>query len=262
MQRVVYATLVAAVVIGSSSSPAAQWPKFQTPGVPRTASGEPDFNAPAPRTADGKPDLSGMWTSGRFGARTGLSPATSMYVEVGAPLTDYGEELMKRRQAANSIDNPRGHCRPMGIMQLHTQALPAKYLQTPRELVILYEGNMERREIFIDGRSLPDNDPQPWWNGYSVGRWDGDTLVAETTHFRDDGWLDMSGSPLTDVGKITERFRRLSYGQMQIDITIEDQKAYRRPFTVRVDHALVLDQDLIEFVCLENNRFPPDGRLR
>jgi hypothetical protein len=144
----------------------------------------------------------------------------------------------------------------MGFMQLHMVALPARYLQTPRQLVILYEVNGERREIFTDGRSLPNGSPQPWWNGYSVGRWEGDTLVVETTHFRDDGWLDMAGSPLTDAAKVIERFRRPAYARMEIDITIDDPKAYRRPFTVRVNQSPMLDQELIEFVCLENNRFP------
>ena len=114
---------------------------------------------------------------------------------------------------------------------------------------------MERREIFIDGRSLPPGDPQPWWYGYSAGRWEGDTLVVETGHFRDGGWLDIIGSPLTDAGKVTERFRRVSYGRMEIDVTIEDAKAYTMPFTVRVNQQLMLDEELIEFICLENQRF-------
>jgi len=187
--------------------------------------------------------------------------ATSMWVGVGLPLSDYGETLLKARQAADGRDNPRSHCRPMGFMQLHMLGSPAKYFQTPRELVILYEANSERREIFTDGRPLPNDSPQPWWNGYSVGRWDGDTLVVETTHFRDGGWLDMAGTPLTDAARVTERFRRPAYGLMEIDITIDDAKAFRRPFTVRWNQSLMVDQDLIESVCLENNHFPRDGRV-
>ena len=120
----------------------------------------------------------------------------------GVSRTDYGQRLFQQRQATDSRDNPRGLCLPVGIMQLHMAAQPAKYIQTPRELVILYEGNSERRQIFTDGRSLPRNDPQPWWNGYSVGRWAGDVLVVETTNFRDGGWLDMPGNPLTDAAMI------------------------------------------------------------
>ena len=171
------------------------------------------------------------------------------------PLTPFAAELLKTRVAGNSKDNPEAHCLPMGIIQLHTQGAPRKYVQTPRELIILYEASAERREIFTDGRALPADDPQPWWNGYSVGRWDGDTLVVESSSFRDGGWLDIMGSPLTDAARITERFRRPAFGRMEIDITIEDKKAYTKPFTVRVNQQLMLEEELIEFVCLENQRF-------
>jgi hypothetical protein len=142
----------------------------------------------------------------------------------------------------------------MGLMQFHEHPQPRKIIQTPTLIVILYEGNAGVRQIFTDGRSLPDNDPQPWWFGYSVGKWDGDTLVVETSSFRDEGWLDIRGSPQTDAAKMTERFRRLNYGTLQIDVTIDDPKAYTRPFSVRVNHRIVLDGELIEFVCNENNR--------
>jgi hypothetical protein len=272
MNRLIRIVSTAAVLAISSSPLAAQWPRQATPAVPRTPTGEPDFRAAAPRTPEGKPDLSGVWRSGGdFRHAQGpnapptpqpwdLASATSMWVAVGLPFTDYGEQLAKTRQAAFSKDNPRSHCLPMGFMQLHVVGGPATYLQTPRELVILYEVNGERREIFTDGRALPANDPQPWWNGYSVGRWDGDTLVVETTHFRDGGWLDMSGSPLTDSAKVVERYRRPSYGWMEIDITVDDPKAYRKPWSVRVNQRLLLDQDLIEHVCLENNQFPREGK--
>jgi hypothetical protein len=176
-------------------------------------------------------------------------------MEGGLPLTPYGAELLKTRMAGNSKDNPEAHCLPMGIVQLHTQGAPRKFFHMPRSLVILYEASWERREIFLDGRSLPDEDVHPWWYGYSVGHWDGDTLVVETARFRDGGWLDIIGSPLTDAGKVTERFRRVNFGRMEIDVTIEDPKAYTRPFTVRVNQQLMLDQELIEFICLENQRF-------
>src|SRR3989442_11203445 len=127
-------------------------------------------------------------------------------------------------------------------------------IQTPGVIVILYEGNAGVRQIFTDGRRLPNNDPQPWWYGYSVGKWDGDTLVVETTGFRDGGWLDINGSPLTDAAKMTERFRRVSYGILEIDITIDDPKAYTKPFTVRVDQRVIVDTELIEFICAENEK--------
>jgi len=176
-------------------------------------------------------------------------------IKEGLPLTPEGREILKARVAGNSKDNPEAHCLPMGIVQLHTQGAPRKFFQTPSELVILYEASMERREIFTDGRGVPNNDPQPWYYGYSAGRWDGDTLVVETTGFRDDGWLDIIGSPLSDAGKVTERFRRPAFGRMEIDVTVEDKKMYTRPFTVRVNQQLMLNEELLEFVCLENQRF-------
>ena len=122
--------------------------------------------------------------------------------------------------------------------------------------MILYEGNSERRQIFTDGRALPpQGEPQPWWYGYSVGRWDGDTLIVETNNLRDDGWLDVRGSPLTDQATVTERLRRPTYGKLEIDVTIEDPKAYTKPFTVRINQQISPDDELIEFVCNENQQF-------
>jgi hypothetical protein len=272
MKRLGSAVCVAVVVALSGASVLAQWPKHPTPDVPRTPAGAPDLDAPPPRTADGKPDFSGLWRgAGGLGAAAANakpapdSPPVAGFRNVGQnlkggqlPLTPEGAALLKERVAGDSKDNPEAHCLPMGIVQLHTQGAPRRYVHTPRALYILYEASMERREIFIDGRTVPTNDPQPWWNGYSAGRWEGDTLVVETGGFRDGGWLDIIGSPLTDAGKITERFRRPTFGRMEIDITIEDRKAYTSPFTVRVNQNLMLDEELIEFVCLENQRFGPE----
>ena len=268
MRRQLFSVVLIAAMAVSAATLSAQWPKQPTPGVPKTASGEPDMNAPAPRTADGKPDLSGVWRAGGgVGGRQGGAPQPAsgppvagfrdigQNIKEGLPLTPYGAELLKTRVAGNSKDNPEAHCLPMGIVQLHTQGAPRKFFQLPRSLVILYEASWERREIFTDGRALPGEDAHPWWYGYSTGKWDGDTLVVETSGFRDGGWLDIIGSPLTDAGKVTERFRRVSYGRMEIDVTIEDRKAYSRPFTVRVNQQLMLDEELIEFICLENQRF-------
>ena len=273
--RAVVATACLAAVLALLARPtSAQWARYPTRNVPKDAKGQPDMNAPAPRTADGKPDLSGLWRGGAGGAGRGRGAAADapppsgppvagfanvgQNIKEGLPFTPYGAELLKTRVAGNSKDNPEAHCLPMGIIQLHTQGAPRKFIQTPLELVILYEASSERREIFTDGRPLPSDDPQPWFNGYSVGRWDGDTLVVETVQFRDGGWLDINGSPLTDAGKVTERFRRPTFGRMEIDVTIEDKKAYTKPFTVRVNQSLMLDEELLEFVCLENQRFGPE----
>ena len=264
---------VAAVLAVVAPLVSAQWARYPTPNVPKNAAGQPDMNAPAPKTADGKPDFSGLWRGGGGAVGRGRGDAAEapptgppvagfanvgQNIKEGLPLTPYGAELLKTRQAGNSKDNPEANCLPMGIIQLHTQGAPRKFLQTSQEIAILYEASSNRREIFIDGRPLPTDDPQPWWNGYSAGHWEGDTLVVETVQFRDGGWLDINGSPLTDEGKVTERFRRPTFGRMEIDITIEDKKAYTKPFTVRVNQQLMLDEELIEFICLENQRFGPE----
>ena len=139
-------------------------------------------------------------------------------------------------------------------MQLHNHPQPRQIIHTPRSIVVLYEGNAGIRQIFTDGRPLPSNDPQPWWYGYSTGRWDGDTLVVQTNGFRDGGWLDINGAPLTDAAKWIERFRRVNYGSLEIEITVDDPKAYTRPWTVKIEQSIMLDTDLIEFVCGENEK--------
>jgi hypothetical protein len=248
----------------------AQWPRRPSKNVPKTEKGEPNLNAPAPRTADGKPDLSGVWRGvgglGRQGApppppQSGPPVAgfrdVAANIKEGLPFTPWAQAVLKERVAGNSKDNPEAHCLPMGIIQFHTQGAPRKFVQNPDLLVILYEASSGIRQIFTDGRALPtvNDDLQPWYYGYSVGKWDGDTLVVETTGFREDGWLDIIGSPMTDAAKVTERFRRVSVGKMEIDITVDDKKAYTRPWTVRVNQDLMLDQELIEFICEENQRF-------
>jgi hypothetical protein len=249
-------------------TPSAQWTPFLRPGVPRTADGKPDLNAPPPRLANGKPDFSGVWESrvppsGRPGpALPSLadSPPVATFFNVaanmkeGLPLTPWAAERLKQRTAAFSKDNPDANCLPIGFMQLHTHSQPRKMVQTNDDLVIMYEANYGLRQIFTDGRPLPANDPQPWWFGYSVGHWDGDTLVVETTGLRDDGWLDVNGSPFTTAAKVTERFRRINYGRLEIDITVDDPRAYTRPWTVRVNQRLAAGDQLIEFICNENER--------
>jgi hypothetical protein len=255
----------------------AQWPAYPTPG-PKTADGKTDLAGPPPRTADGKPDFSGLWEPARGkGGRGGESmngtlplpfeipsgpndPPIPQFFNIGAgfkeglPFTPWATQLRAQRKGNNNKDNPDALCLPLGLTQLHMHPQPRKILQNPRAIVILYEANGNVRQILTDGRKLPDsNEVTPWWYGYSVGHWDGDALVVETTGFRDDVWLDVEGSPLTNSGKMTERWRRPKFGLMQIDITIEDPKAYTKPFTVRVNHQLMPDAELMEFVCEERD---------
>ena len=268
--RVLVATMVA--VAAALVPLGAQWPAFADKKVPLNADGTPNLEAPTPRTPDGKPDLTGVWLNEWFyGGQVRRPPAAlpgeplpSTFGNIGAnfpnglPLQPWAKQLMADRKAAGSKDNPDAHCLPMGLMQFHEHPQPRKMIQTPEVLVILYEGNAGVRQIFTDGRPAPKNDPQPWWYGYSVGHWEGDTLVVDTTGLRDGGWLDIDGSPQTDAAKITERFRRLNYGTMKIDVTIDDPKAYTAPFTVRVNQKLMVDErvdaELIEFICAENER--------
>jgi hypothetical protein len=183
-------------------------------------------------------------------------------MEGGLPYTPWAAEIRKQRFALNARDNPDAMCMPMGFLQFHQQPQPRMIIQTPKMILIEYEANYGIRHIYLDGRTLPpQGEPQPWWYGYSVGRWEGDTLVVETNNLRGaedgpyDGWLDVNGSPYSREAKFTERFRRLNYGRLQIDMTVDDPKSYTKPWTVRVDQRVVPEIDLIEFVCNENQQF-------
>ncbi len=267
--------LVAMFLVALPSVADAQWPRYPTSGVPRLPNGQPDLNAPVPKTADGKPDLTGMWEN--LGWReliaqidrtpgapfpTGGSPnGPRLFRDIGAgvegglPFQSWAKELRDKRNADNSRDNPDALCLPMGNMQFHTHPQPRRIVQTPGLIIIIYEANYGLRTIFTDGRRSPDNDPQPWWYGYSVGRWEGDTLIVETTGFRDGGWLDIIGSPLTDKAKTIERFRRTNFGMLEIEVTVDDPKAYTKPWTVKFNQRIVVDSEMIEFICAENQKF-------
>ena len=268
-------TATVAILAAISPSPAAQWPPYPTAGVPRTPDGRANLSAPAPRTTDGKPDLSGVWEYLRQRPRvdvgvggaggTPLPDGTipnilnqfwdiGFGMKEGLPFQPWAAELRRKRMADNQKDNPDAHCLPIGFMQLHTHPQPRKIVQTAGLVLIMWEANYGLRQIFVDRRPLPNNDPQPWWYGYSIGKWDADTLVVETSGLRDDGWLDVVGSPFTVAAKVTERFRRVSYGNLEIDVTVEDPKAYTKPWTVTLKQRLMLDADLIEFICAENER--------
>ena len=257
----------------------AQWAKYLPPGTPMK-DGKPDLAASTPKTADGHTDFTGVWDYMRppgaaapqpaaaSTAGGGLGPVgrggVNQFFNIGStlegrtlPFQPWAAKLRAERVAANNKDNPDAHCLPMGFMQFHTHPQPRKIVQTPNVIVIIYEANYGLREIFMDGRKLPTGEPEPWWYGYSVGHWEGDTLVVETTHVKDLTWLDVEGSPLTESGKVTERMRRTSFGNMETEITVDDPKAYTKPWTVKVYHKLAADDEIIEFVCHENERDVP-----
>jgi hypothetical protein len=240
---------------------AAQWLDYPTPGVPRTADGKPNLSAPAPRTPDGKPDLSGMWgwdTPAKCGAHCNDFQLAREFMNIAAslqgplPYQPGVADLVKTRRASQDLD-PNVHCMPRGAPRIWTDDYYKRIVQIPDRVVILTERNMQYRQIFTDGRPLP-RDPNPTWNGYSTGRWDADTLVVQTTGFKDDLWLDAFGNPLSSAGKLTEKIRRPNYGTLEVEMTIDDPKSYTAPWTVTLRQPLVLDSELLDYYCLENEK--------
>jgi hypothetical protein len=240
----------------------AQWLKHPTPGVPRLPDGRPNLQAAAPRAADGKPDLSGIWylhfdQCGPFGCAD-YQPGPQFFdfgatLPGGLPYLPWAAALVKQRQSQSAKDDPIGLCRPGGLFRFHTFPPPRKVLQLPGLVVILSERDVTYRQIFTDGRALPA-DPEPTWNGYSVGRWEGDALVVQTNGLRDGTWIDRKGSPITDAARVTERFRRVSFGRLEIDITVDDPKAYSRPWTVTVLQDIAVDTELLDYHCTDNEK--------
>jgi hypothetical protein len=276
-----FTALVLVAILASLTPPlSAQWPLYPV-GIPKGPDGKPNLTAPTPRTADGKPDFSGVWmiyngpesndAAGRPPRVTGGNAGAGF--KDGLPFQPWAADLQKKRAAEIGLNDPDGLCMPQGLLQYHIDPQPLKIAQMPRQIIIIYESNYGLRTIYMDGRALPLlGRPQPFWHGYSVGRWEGETLVVESNNFRgvqpNDyhgvepdsfhgvGWLDHRGSPYTEAMKVTERFRRVNYGQLDIEFTVDDPKAYTRPFTVRVEQRIVPDgSELIEFICHENQTF-------
>jgi hypothetical protein len=253
----------AAIVFAVPALLFGQWLKYPTPGVPKTPSGLPNLGAPTPRTADGKPDLSGIWEADNTNPCPPEGcpdmPSSREFINIGArlpgglPYQPWAAELVKKRVADNGKDDPVSNCRPAGALRLLTFPPYRKIVQGPGLVVILSERDVTFRQLFTDGRALP-KDPQPSFTGYSSGHWDGDTLVVETIGFHDGMWLDRSGSPMTDAAKLTERFRRVNYGNLEIEVTLDDPKAYTAPWTVTLHQFIVLNTELLEYFCQENEK--------
>jgi hypothetical protein len=223
----------------------AQW-DYHTPGIPRKADGKANLNAPAPRTPDGKPDLSGMWEH--------LNARDSAYFLNGIdiPWQPWAKAVYEQRLANNQLDNPESRCLPRGLPKADAFDIH-KIVQTPGLILVLYEYQTTFRQIFTDGRPLP-KDPNPTWMGYSVGHWDGDTLVVESRGFNGKAWMSGRGNPTSDALHLTERMHRRDFGHMDIELTIDDPKAYTRPWKAELHPELIPDTELIEFVCEENER--------
>jgi len=248
----------------------AQWIRIRQQGVPRLADGKPNLKAPTPRTADGKPDFSGMWLTGNpipcakekgadfleCGAELPIAKeGINMGISLpgGLPYRPEVAQMVKKRTADDAKDDPHARCLPDTFIRSYGLPHIIKIIQTPGVLVMLDEQNAGYRQVFTDGRALPI-DPQPAWNGYSVGKWEGDALVVQSIGFRDDLWLDLNGSPLTSAAKVTEKIRRPDYGHMEIELTVDDLKAYTKPWTVTLREAIVVDTELVDEMCLDNEK--------
>jgi hypothetical protein len=244
----------------------AQWLNYPTPGTPRLANGAPDMKAPAPRTPDGKPDLSGMWFANvpskdyckekdciqeERMAREQIN--LGIKLKDGLPYSEWSKEQMKIRRANGGREDPHSYCMPPNFPRAWTLPQHTRIVQTPSMMVVLHEFNGAYREVYLDGRPLPVN-PNPTWNGYSTGHWEGDTLVIETNGIRDDMWLDIQGSPITESARVTERLKRVSFGLMQIEIAVNDPKAYTKPWSVTIEMAAQVDTQMLEEICLDNER--------
>src|SRR5580658_9153910 len=219
-----FASIAILFLIPAAAS--AQWLNSKTPGIPRTKDGKADLSAPAPKLADGTPNLGGMW----------LVPGLKYLINIAAdlkevPFQPWAAAAYKEHMDTLGKDDPNNFCLPSGIPEKDAVTSPWKIVQTPGLIIILYESRTIFRQVFMDGRPLP-TDPNPTWQGYSVGHWDGDTLVVETAGTNGKAWLDTNGHPVTDALKVTERFHRKDFGHMDLQITIDDPKAYTKPWTV------------------------------
>jgi hypothetical protein len=249
MSIVAIASVLPLIVLLATGADA-QWLKSPTPGIPRSADGKPDLSAPAPRTADGKVDLSGVYQM-----RLPLGYIANIVADLKPPeIMPWADKVFRERVSDYGKDDPwTVGCLPGGPRPI-VGSRPAtpwiKITQTAHVITILYE-DLSYRQIFLDGRALPV-DPTPSFMGYSVGRWEGDTLVVDSLGFNERTWLDFGGHPHTEALRMTERFQRRSVGTIDLQVTLEDKGAYTRPWTVPVNVTLAPDTDLLEYVCNEN----------
>jgi hypothetical protein len=276
--------LPALLVLGASYPSAAQWFHYQTAGVPRKADGKVNMTAPAPRMADGKPDFSGIWTTAEPNVRragelsspkavtTGRVPQAeqtpgdpgnitasrqmaNLGVDLpgGLPYQPWLVPIVKERTDSLAKEDPHIRCLPDTFVRAYGLPHLLKFVHTPSLLVVLNEMNAGYRQVFIDGRPLP-KDPTPSWQGYSSAKWSGDTLVIDTIGLRDDTWIDWNGSVVTESAKIREQIRRPDFGHLEVQVTVDDPKAYTRPWTVTLKERIVVDTELVDEICQENEQ--------
>jgi hypothetical protein len=259
------AAVLLSLALGSIPA-AAQWIGYATAGAPRKADGSVDMTAPTPRTPDGKPDLSGIWISDTTpeGEETPSDPFSlssghqmadiGVDIPGGLPYRPWLAAIVEERTARQAIDDPHIRCLPDNFLRAYGLPHLLKFAQSRDLLIVLNEMNAGYRQVFLDGRSLPE-DPAPSWQGYSSASWDGDALVIDTIGVRDDTWIDWNGSVITEAAHVKEEIRRPDFGHMVIRVTVDDPKAYTEPWTVTLHQRIVVDGELIDEICLENEQF-------
>jgi hypothetical protein len=262
-------SVVILFAISVSTPLAAQWLKHPTAGVPRTPDGKLNRSAPTPRLSDGKPDFSGIWLTDSPFCPQGMSEDSitcgfelpmgldginiGRSLKGGLPYQPWLAALVKQRTATEAKDDPHVRCLPDTFLRAYSLPHFLKFVQTPKLLIMLSEVNASYRQVFLDGRPLPQ-DPTPSWQGYSSAKWEGDTLVIDSIGFRGGLWIDWNGSEIGEAAKVRERIRRPDYGHLEIEITVDDPKAYTKPWTVTLKQRIVVDTELVDEICLENEQ--------
>jgi hypothetical protein len=252
--KIVRSTALFCLGLGSYGAAQAQWLDYPTKGIPRTADGKANLSAPAPKLPDGKPDLGGLWLGDQWGP-PGRRPTPPGETRPMPPeMLPWAQKVFDERRASSIKDDPEARCMPQGVPKATTLPYPVEIINAPGKLVMLYEMYSLRREIFTDGRELPKEFISPSWMGYSVGKWEGDEFVVTTGGFNDQVWnIDLAGHPHSDVLRVTERFRRVDFGHMDIRVTIDDPKTWTKAWVMPVmRYTFLPDTDLLEFVCEKN----------
>ncbi len=252
MQQLTTILLMAMLGAASPTVNAQWWLNVPQDAIPRLPNGEPNLMAPTPRAADGHPDLTGIWEPVKTYSRNLTEDLVGGAREV--PFQPWAKALVEARaDGSQSREDPPAHCLPQGVPRLGGAPAPWKIVQTPGLTVIIYEAFSLWRQVFTDGRTLAA-DVNPTWLGYSVGRWEGDTLVVDSRGFNGKSWLDQVGKPSTEQLHVIERYTRKDFGHLDLEVTIDDPGAYTAPWTVKQSATLLSDTELLEFVCNENNR--------
>ena len=262
MKSTIQAVVVVVIMFAGQAS--AQWAKHADKSMPRTPNGKPNLSAPAPKGSDGKVDLSGVWLPDvdPDGSPQGVEHMVfpKHFVNITAdmkpqevPIQPWARDLLNQRLQNDGKDDPAAHCKPTGTPAVVSVPVPHKIVQTPQLILILYEEGTVFRQIFLDDRQTVQ-DPEPRWMGYSKGRWEGDTLVVDTVGFNDQSWLDRAGHPHTEALHVIERYRRRDFGHIDIEVAVDDPKAYTKPITYTQKTTLVPEEDLLEYFCSENEK--------